>query len=134
MTIGNIAVWVSDLERSKRFYCEGLGLDVLAQMDTPEVHEVVVGRQGFGSQLMLAHRVDQEGEVFPAGFWKTFLFSDDLARDIDAAVAAGATVVTEPTFIEQFRITIAILSDLDGYLLELGQLEAPPEAQPSAAE
>jgi lactoylglutathione lyase len=128
MSIGNVAVWVSDLERAKRFYCEGLGLDVLAKMQTPEVHEVVVGRQGFGSQLMLAHRVDHEGEVAPSGFWKTFLFSDDLIGDVAKAVAAGATVVTEPTFVDQFRITIAILADLDGYLLELGQLD---QAEPS---
>jgi len=122
MSIGCVAVWVSDLERATRFYCEGLGLDVIARVQTPDVHEVIVGRKGLGSQLMLAHHVGQHGEVTPSGFWKTYLSTDDLTGDIAKAVAAGATVVTRPDFMPQFNLTIAVLADPDGYLLELGQL------------
>lgn len=122
MSIGCIAVWVSDLERSRKFYCEGLGLDVISTVQTSEVLEVIVGRKGLGSQLMLAHRIGEEGAVIPSGFWKTYLSTDDLTGDIAKAVAAGATIDTEPTFMEQFNITIAVLADPDGYLLELGQL------------
>ena len=32
-SIGNVAVWVADLERSERFYVDGLGLDVVARID-----------------------------------------------------------------------------------------------------
>ena len=55
--IGNVAVWVSDLERSERFYVDGLGLEVTARVDTDELREVIVGGGG-GSELMLAVRKD----------------------------------------------------------------------------
>jgi lactoylglutathione lyase len=127
MTIGCVGIWVSDLERSKQFYSEGLGLDVIATIETPEVREVIVGRQGLGSQLMLAHQAGTT-KVAPSGFWKTFLHTDDLAGDVAKAVAAGAIVIAEPTYMGQFNMTIAFLADPDGYLLELGQSMKPAPA------
>jgi catechol 2,3-dioxygenase-like lactoylglutathione lyase family enzyme len=123
VSIGCLALWVSDLERATRFYRDGLGLDVIARVTTPEILEVIVGRKGFGSQLMLAHRVGEDGKVDPSGFWKTYLSTDDLTGDIARAVNAGATVGTEPTLMAQFHMTIAVLADPDGYLLELGQVQ-----------
>ena len=43
VSIGNVAINVSDLERSERFYIDGLGLEVVTRIDTPEVREVIVG-------------------------------------------------------------------------------------------
>ena len=123
LSIGNIAIWVSDLERSTSFYRDGLGLDVVATIETPDVREVIVGRRDTGSQLMLAHRTGETGEVTPSGFWKVYLSTDDLATDYANAIAAGATVVTEPIRLPRFHITIAVLADPDGYLLELGELK-----------
>jgi catechol 2,3-dioxygenase-like lactoylglutathione lyase family enzyme len=139
-SIGNIAVWVSDLEQAEHFYVDGLGLDVIARINTPDVCELIVGRAGTGSQLMLAARPNDpdaatsveapislllpEGEV-PTGHWKSFLWSDDIRADVDHAVAAGARVVQEPTLLEQFGLTIAVVADHDGHLLELGQRTSP---------
>jgi lactoylglutathione lyase len=123
LNIGNVAIWVSDLERSRAFYCDGLGLEVIATVTTPQVREVIVGRRDSGSQLMLAHG-DQTGAVTPSGVWKVYLASDDLETDYANAVAAGASVVTEPFRLEQFDMTIAVLADPDGYLLELGERKA----------
>ncbi len=122
MSIGNVAIWVNDLERSTAFYRDGLGLDVIATVHSGDIHEVIVGRQAEGSQLMLAHRDGDDAIGAPAGFWKVFLATDDLAGDYARAINAGAAPVTEPTRIEQFNITIAIVADPDGYLLELGQI------------
>jgi lactoylglutathione lyase len=122
MSIGNVAFWVSDLERSTTFYRDGLGLDVIARIETAQVREVIVGRRDTGSQLMLAHRVGHEGPVTPAGVWKVYLSTDDLDADCARAIRAGASVDTEPTHLKQFKITIAVLADPDGYLLELGQV------------
>ena len=55
-------------------------LDVIATVQTPEVLEVIVGRRGTGSQLMLAHG-RQTGPVTPSGIWKVYLSTDDLAGD-----------------------------------------------------
>jgi predicted enzyme related to lactoylglutathione lyase len=59
--------------------------------------------------------------VEPSGVWKVFLFADDAAATYDSAVAAGATPVAPPKRLEQFRITIALVKDPDGYLIEIGQ-------------
>ncbi len=125
MSIGNVAFWVSDLERSTTFYRDGLGLDVIATIETSDVREVIVGRRGTGSQLMLAQRVDHDGPVTPAGVWKVYLSTDDLDADYAKAIQAGASVDTTPTHLKQFKVTIAVLADPDGYLLELGQLHSP---------
>jgi catechol 2,3-dioxygenase-like lactoylglutathione lyase family enzyme len=139
-SIGNVALWVSDLERAEHLYVDCLGLDVIARINTPDVREVIVGRAGTGSQLMLAARpnaagspasvetpifmLPREGEI-ATGHWKSFLWSDDIWTDVKHAVAAGATVVQEPTRLEQFGLTIAVVADHDGHLLELGQRQSP---------
>jgi catechol 2,3-dioxygenase-like lactoylglutathione lyase family enzyme len=138
-SIGNIAVWVSDLDRAERFYVEGLGLDVIARINTSDVRELIVGRTGTGSQLMLATRpngfsaettagtptelLPPDGEA-PTGHWKSFLWSDDIGSDVARAVAAGASVVQAAATLEQFGLTIAVIADHDGHLLELGQMIA----------
>ena len=43
VSIGNVAINVSDLERSERFYVDVLGLEVLSRIDTPDIREVIVG-------------------------------------------------------------------------------------------
>lgn len=122
-SIGNAAVWVSDLERSEAFYVDALGRDVIARVEASEVTELIVGRQGSGSHLMLAVSADgappPDGST-PTGFWKTFLWTDDLHGDLARAVAAGATVAHEPEVLDAHGITIAVVTDPDGYLVELG--------------
>jgi lactoylglutathione lyase len=121
VSIGNIAINVSDLERSERFYVDGLGLQVLTRIDTPEVREVIVGTPGEGSQLMLAKHATPADLNEPSGIWKIFLFTDDADAFYGRAINAGAEAVESPKFLEQFGVTIAFVRDPDGYLLEFGQ-------------
>jgi lactoylglutathione lyase len=120
-TIGNVAIEVSDLERSERFYVDVLGLQVLTRIDTPEVREVIVGDPDGGSQLMLASHAAPTAFGSPAGIWKVFVQTDDAPALYGRAVAAGAEAVEPPRLLERFRVTIAFIRDPDGYLLELGQ-------------
>jgi lactoylglutathione lyase len=120
-SIGNVAIEVSDLERSERFYVDVLGLTVLTRIDTPEVREVIVGDPELGSRLMLAAHAVPTGFGSPAGIWKVFVETDDAAALYERAVAAGAEAVEPPKLLERFRVTIAFIRDPDGYLLELGQ-------------
>jgi lactoylglutathione lyase len=121
-TIGNVAIYVSDLARSERFYVDALGLDVLNRIDAPEVSEVIVGSPSTGSQLMLAKATASADDVRPDGIWKVFLYTDDVEELQRRAVAGGAEWVSDPEHLERFNITIAFVRDPDGYLLELGQL------------
>lgn len=122
-SIGNIAIHVADLERSERFYVDVLGLEVTARIDTPDVREVIVCSPGTGSQLMLAMPTAPDAPVrAEGGLWKIFVETDDAPTLYDRAVAAGAEAVEPPKHLERFKVTIALVRDPDGHLLELGQL------------
>ena len=121
-SIGNVAIRVSDLDRSERFYVDVLGLEVTARIDAPQVREVIVGGAGGGSQLMLAQDREPGAPIGPdGGMWKVFVDTDDAAGLFDRAVAGGAEAVAPPQHLEQWKVTIALVRDPDGYLLELGQ-------------
>ena len=121
-TIGNVAINVSDLERSERFYVDVLGLEVLARIETPDVRELLLGSSEGGSQLMLARHTAQEGPVDAGGgMWKVYLATDDSDGLFRRAVAAGAEPVAEPRHLERFEVTISFVRDPDGHLIELGQ-------------
>ena len=123
--IGNVALYVDDLERSERFYIEGLGLEVQARIETPDVREVLVGSPDGGSQLMLAKAAIDSAETRPRpdGIWKIYLDVDDVRVAFERAVAAGAEIDREPFILELPRLTmvIALVRDPDGHLLEMGQ-------------
>ena len=123
-TIGNVALWVTDLERSERFWVDGLGLEVQARIDTPDVREVLVGSPVGGSQVLLSVATvpAPENRPNPAGIWKVFLDVDDVQASFDRALAAGATADREPFVLElpRLTITLAFVRDPDGYLLEMG--------------
>lgn len=121
ISIGNVALYVSDLQRSERFYTDGLGLEVLTRIEAPEVREVIVGTPGDGSQLMHAWERTPSGPIAPSGIWKVFLSTDDAASLYAAAIDAGAEPVAAPKHVEQFAVTIGFVKDPDGYLIEIGQ-------------
>lgn len=120
-TIGNVALNVSDLERSERFYVDVLGLEVMARIETPDVREVLLGSSSGGSQLMLAFHTDGRPVEAGGGMWKVYVATDDSEGLFRQAVEAGAEPVEEPRHLEQFKVTIAFVRDPDGHLLELGQ-------------
>lgn len=129
-TISNVAVHVADLARSERFYVETLGLEVRARIDTDSVSEVIVGgTDGQGSALMLAYDKFATSPPVPSGIWKVFVQTDDVVGLFAAALAAGSSSVMEPTRLEQFRVTIAMVTDPDGYVVELGHVE--PRTEPT---
>ena len=111
-TVGNVAIWVSDLERSERFYVDMLGLEVTARVETPDVREIILG------PLLLACG---DGTPNPAGVWKVYIEVDDPPALHQRLVDAGVESVMAPTHLARFDITIAMVRDPDGYLLELAQ-------------
>ena len=120
-TIGNIALNVSDLERSERFYVDVLGLEVQARIQTPDVQEIILGSPAGGSQLALAQHADGRAVEPGGGMWKVYLATDDSEGLFRKAVEAGAEPVAGPRHLERFKVTISFVRDPDGHLLELGQ-------------
>ena len=121
--IGNIAIYVDDLERSLAFYEGVLGLDVLARIDTPDVRETIVGRSDGGSSIALtqAKHPTPQTVARPDGFWKIYIDASDVERTFADAVAAGAPGEREPFVLEQYAVKLAFVRDPDGHLIELGQ-------------
>src|SRR5690242_11632935 len=124
-SIGNVAIYVADLERSVRFYTEVIGLTVLSTIETPDVREVIVGAPQDGSQLMLAKPTGDPMPVNPSGIWKVFVDTGDLDGVLARARAAGVQPAGERIFLERFNLELAFLSDPDGYLIEIGQRQGP---------
>lgn len=119
--LGSIGIRVADLDRSEAFYT-ALGLEVLSRIETPDVREVMLGSRDGGSVLMLATEREPSGTPDPAGgYWKAFVYVDDAAEVFARCVAAGAPPHREPAYFEQWKLTIAMVRDPDGYLVELGQ-------------
>ena len=120
-SVGNVAIWVTSLDRSVPFYTQVLGLDVLTTIETQDVREVIVGAEQVGSRLMLAERLTAQQPVVPAGIWKVYVDTADLDDILQRARAAGAPLVDGPVHVERFGLTLAFVTDPDGYLIEIGQ-------------
>lgn len=120
-SLGPYCINVTDLERSIRFYVEGLGLAVESRNDISEtLKEAIVGKQGEGAALQLAHHADREGPLDHGNaFWKLYVNTDDCQGLYKRALAAGATSISEPKALDRWPVTIAFVEDPDGYTIEL---------------
>jgi len=131
--LGQYCINVTDLERSVAFYT-GLGLTNTSRTEIPQALEAIVEHPSGGSKLQLAQQ-KEPAEPFQigTGFWKLYVNTRDIATTHDAALAAGATVESEPQRLEQWPVTIAFVRDPDGYLVELVERHPWPDDLPADA-
>jgi lactoylglutathione lyase len=119
--VGQYCIYVTDLERSVKFY-EALGLENTSRTDLDNVREAVVANDGKGGRLQLAQHLERDGPIdMGNAFWKLYVATNDIARMFDDAVAAGADVVSAPVRMEQWPMSVGFVKDPDGYLVELTQ-------------
>ena len=119
ISIGNVAINMSDLERSDRFYVEGLGLQVLSRIDTPEVREVIVGTPGKGSQLMLAKHTSACNSPSLRAFGRSFSSPTMLPPSLHERSLPAPKPSNHPSS-SSSSASRRLRKDPDGYLLELG--------------
>ena len=137
MKLTHIGVCVSDMERSKRFYCDVLGFrfvrelrlegepcDTLLRLRDVKIHLVYVERDGF--QLELLH-YDSPRSPEPApvhamndlGFTHLSLLVRNLDEEMAKLEAAGVEVIRS-TFVRVGETGGAVFArDPDGLLVEL---------------
>jgi len=116
---------VSDLNKSLKFYTEGLGF--VEKVSWGEgAQKMVLLDTGDGNYFELGQTLDpiREGGSFP----HVALRTDDCDSAIEAARAAGAEVTMEPKTINlptnpSIQIRIAFFKGPDGELIELFQNE-----------
>ena len=116
-----VTIGVDDVDRSRRFYSEGLGWTPV--LDLPEV---VFYQVNFGLLLGLWGKDDLSADV-GASLTKGSTFSLaqnlDSPAEVDAVIdqarAAGATIMKEPQHAPIFNGYQGIFTDPDGYLWDI---------------
>ncbi len=121
-TVGQYCIYVTDLERSVRFYEEIIGLKVQSRTEIPDVHEAVLAADDGGGRLQLAERYSG-GQPIDHGFslWKIYMNVDDCHATHKKAVEAGYRSTMEPERLERWPVTVGFIEDPDGYSIELIQ-------------
>jgi lactoylglutathione lyase len=118
--ISGFGINVSDLDRSTEFYTRGLGLQEVGKYDLGHLHEVLVGVEGEAvSILLIKYTSRTEAPDIGTGYEKIVLTCDDVAASYERAMAEGATSELEPRTIDAMSLTVAMVRDPDGYLIEL---------------
>jgi predicted enzyme related to lactoylglutathione lyase len=103
-----VDLWTSDTEGSRRFYSDLFGWE--AQAPSPE----------FGGYFMftrdgvpVAGGMGDMGEARANNTWKLYLATDDAAKTVEAAEAAGAQVIVPPMEVADLGVQ-AIITDPTG--------------------
>jgi len=118
--ISGFGINVSDLDRSADFYTRALGLQEKGKYDLGHMLEVLVGSEGAAVSILLVKYTDRsEAPEIGTGFEKIVLACDDVAAVYERALAEGGTSQLEPRTIEAMKLTVAMVRDPDGYLIEL---------------
>jgi lactoylglutathione lyase len=117
---------VGDLERSLRFYCEVLGMQLLRRKDYPSgrftLAFVGYGPEDTNTVVELTHNWGTDHYEIGTGFGHLALGVEDLYATCDSLRARGAKIVREPGPMKHGGSEIAFIEDPDGYRIELIQL------------
>ena len=120
-TLGQYCINVSDMERAVAFYEGAIGLEITNRIEEEKFREVILGTPD-GARIQLAYHFEEEGPIKHSNaFWKHYVYTDDCKTLFDRAIAGGGTAVLEPMTLEKYNCTVAMVSDPDGYQLELIQ-------------
>ncbi|MDB9526011.1 lactoylglutathione lyase [Oscillatoria sp. CS-180] len=128
---------VGDLEASKTFYCDILGMKLLRQKDYPggkfTLAFVGYGDEADHSVLELTYNWDTDSYDLGNGYGHIALGVDDIYGTCEAIKAQGGNVVREPGPMKHGSTVIAFVQDPDGYKVELIQLGTQGSAQKEKA-
>ena len=149
LRLTHIGLCVSELERSLRFYRDGLGFrlrshfevageptDTLLQLEGVDLHAVYLERDGTRIELLHYRSPGHVAGETPralnrVGLTHLSLRVDDLDTTLAALVAAGARIVDRSRIdIPAFEAAAVFVTDPDGTLIELVQAPGDPEVPP----
>ena len=126
--LGQYCINVTDLDRSVAFY-EALGLTCTSRTEIPQAFEAILEQPGKGAKMQLAQQKEQAGPIdMGTAMWKLYVNTDDIATTFQAALDAGGTTISAPERMERWPVTIAFVTDPDGYQVELVERHPWPDA------
>jgi lactoylglutathione lyase len=115
---------VGDLERSLRFYTEGLGMRLLRRVEFSE-GRFTLAFVGYGAEseqavLELTHNWDQQGPYeIGNGYGHIAIGVTDIQDLCERLEKAGARIARPPGPMKHGGTVIAFVEDPDGYKVEL---------------
>ena len=114
---------VGDLNASKRFYCDVLGMKVLREKDYPDgkftLCFVGYGDEASNTVIELTHNWDTSRYELGNAFGHIALGTEDIHAAVERIRAAGGTITREPGPMKHGTTVIAFVEDPDGYKVEL---------------
>ncbi len=125
LRVGKYCINVTDLARSVQFYEDGIGLTAVTRVNYHGLHEVVLSAEGGGGQIQLAYRDETHGPIQHGNALSKFYFDvDDCEAAHLRAIEAGAQSQHPPERLPDYPFTYSIVTDPDGYRIELLQRHA----------
>jgi lactoylglutathione lyase len=125
MRLLHTMIRVNDLDESLRFYCEGLGMQLLRKHDVPggrfTLAFVGYGDEASQTVIELTYNWDTHQYDVGTGFGHLAIGVADIYRTCDALRAKGVKVVREPGPMKHGSTEIAFIEDPNGYRIELIQ-------------
>ena len=123
MRILHTMLRVGDLERSKKFYTEIMGMTVLRQKDYPG-GEFTLCFLGYGDEsetacLELTYNWDTSEYDLGDGYGHIAIGVDDVYDFCENAREKGANIVREPGPMKHSTTVLAFIQDPDGYKIEI---------------
>lgn len=114
---------VGDLDKSKQFYTEILGMKLLRQKDYPE-GKFTLAFLGYGdeseeSAIELTYNWDKSEYDLGNGFGHIAIEVPDVYAACEQIKAKGGEVVREAGPMKHSTTVLAFVKDPDGYLIEL---------------
>jgi lactoylglutathione lyase len=123
MRILHTMIRVRDLEASKRFYCEALGMRVLREREAP-AGKYTLCFVGYGDEsdqavLELTYNWGKTDYVLGDAYGHVAIGASDIGAVCDRVRALGFKVTREPGPVKFGTTVIAFVEDPDGYKIEL---------------
>ena len=125
MRILHTMIRVGDLDRSLKFYCEVLGMQLIRRQDYPEgrftLAFVGYGSESEGAVIELTHNWDTAAYDQGNAFGHIALAVPDAYAACAEIKRLGGVVVREAGPMKHGNTVIAFVQDPDGYKIELIQ-------------
>ena len=114
---------VGDLERSKAFYIDVLGMQLLRECDFPEA-KFTLAFLGYGDEsenttLELTYNWDMDSYDMGDAYGHIAIAVDDVYAACDQIRKAGGNIVREAGPMKGGSTVLAFVEDPDGYKIEL---------------
>ena len=123
MRILHTMIRVGELDRSKRFYCDSLGMKVLREKEYPD-GKFTLCFLGYGSEdettvIELTYNWGKTEYVMGDAWGHIAIGTTDIVGAVERVRANGGKVTREPGPMKHGATVIAFVEDPDGHKVEL---------------